>query len=309
MALCGHTEIQMWHPLHSFESMTIALAFFGIPAITILRFLETRYNDIHLSLFHRQSCKLYRIMNDSNIEAGGSLKPYLVFMCSQCRNFTNAPAGQKRRKCSYCGTIIDITKAASALYDSPEQASAAVKQFNAARGGDEFDEAVKRSKDRILSLMPDDRIASKDIVDSDLDGLPSGKINRLMALLEKEAKTKPCTLDRLETLSKKYGLDWAWVEKQLTGLANVGTIIFPRPWTVRLVPVTIKKKKESGNKQDVSDVLLRYLRQCGGGAELKDMIAYFSSEGVNRISVESTLEKLLRKGDVYEPCHGRIELI
>ncbi|MFW9846619.1 MAG: hypothetical protein ACFFD6_07720, partial [Candidatus Thorarchaeota archaeon] len=162
-------------------------------------------------------------------------KPFLVFMCPKCRNFTNAPVGQKHRRCSYCGTIIDITKAASALFDSPEKASAAVKEFNASRGGEEFHEAVERSKDRVRALLPSKQVRKKDIFAKEEGELPSRKSQRLMKLLEKEAKTNPCSLDRIADVCSDYQLDWSWTEDQINKLANRGELIFPRPWMIQLV--------------------------------------------------------------------------
>ncbi|MHA1576508.1 MAG: hypothetical protein ACTSU3_04035, partial [Candidatus Thorarchaeota archaeon] len=72
--------------------------------------------------------------------------------------------GQKRRRCSYCGTIINISKAACALFDSPDAASTAVKMFNASKGGDDFEKAVDKSKDRIRTLMPVTRIGTDELI-------------------------------------------------------------------------------------------------------------------------------------------------
>ncbi|MHA1950984.1 MAG: hypothetical protein ACW987_14055 [Candidatus Thorarchaeota archaeon] len=116
------------------------------------------------------------------------MKQFFVFRCPKCKNFTNAPAGQKRRRCSYCGTIIDITKAACALFDSPAQASNAVKEFNATRGGDEFQKSVDRSRERVLSLMPKETVKVSDISDGEKIPKPPGKRKRLLTLLEREAR-------------------------------------------------------------------------------------------------------------------------
>ena len=118
------------------------------------------------------------------------MKQFYVFMCPKCKGFTNAPAGQKRRRCSYCGSIIDITKANLALFDSPQQASEAVKLFNASKGGDEFKDAVERSHDRIRDLMPSEHVSAEDITSKGEGPAPEGKRKRLMAILEKEARGK-----------------------------------------------------------------------------------------------------------------------
>lgn len=156
-------------------------------------------------------------------------------MCPNCRNFTNAPAGQKSRRCSYCGKIINITKAACAVFDSSEKAIVAVKEFNASRGGEEFNEAVERSRKRITELVPNNKLTAENLT-SVIGTVPSGgKMKRLMGLLEKEASAKPCTLGRFEELCNTLALDWTWVEDQLMKLSNEGSLIFPRPWTIQLI--------------------------------------------------------------------------
>lgn len=230
-------------------------------------------------------------------------------MCPKCRNFTTAPVGQKRRRCSYCGTIINIAKASCALFDSPEKASAAVKAFNASRGGDEFENAVERSKERIRALMPSEEINAGDIATSSRDHLPSGKRVRLMSLLEKEAKNKPCSLDRIESLCIDYQLDWAWVELQLNGLANSGVVIFPRPWTVKLVPTSKAKPENVRPDRDVSNEIIALLRGSGEVIHIDEILRHFERDGVTASSVETSLERLMRKGEIFEPKPGRVQLI
>ncbi len=236
------------------------------------------------------------------------MKPFLVFMCSKCRSFTNAPAGQKHRRCSFCGNIIDITKAASAVFDSPEMAVAAVKEFNASRGGDAFERAVEKSKERLLSLIPQDRLKTQDVESSIETTLPSGKGNRLMRLLEKEAKDDACSLDRIESLCKEYYLDWAWVEEQLTKLSNQGLVVFPRPWTVRLVQES-SRRMESKTSIDVSKEILTLLKESGGEIHFDRLVKHFGEMGVSPSSVESSLNSLMNRGVIYEPRPGLVSLI
>jgi hypothetical protein len=229
-------------------------------------------------------------------------------MCPKCRNFTNAPVGQKHRKCSYCGKIIDISKAASAIFDTPEMAVVAVKEFNASRGGDAFEKAVEKSRERLQSLIPSDELRSKDVESTGESVLPSGKGKRLMRLLEKEAKSKPCSLDRIESLCKEYHLDWVWVEDQLTKLSNRGLVVFPRPWTVKLVQ---ESAKESGTEitVDVSKDILELLKKSGGKLHFDELVEHFGGRGVSVSSVESSLNNLMNQGSIYEPRSGLVSLI
>jgi LSD1 subclass zinc finger protein len=229
-------------------------------------------------------------------------------MCSKCRNFTNAPAGQKRRRCSYCGTIIDILKAASALFDTPDMASTAVKEFNASRGGDEFDKAVERSRERVLALLPKEHIGVEDISSKEEAARPPGKRKRLMDLLHKEAKKTPCSLDRIEELCPDYELEWKWVEGQLEGLSNSGTLIFPRPWSVQLVVTDEMSKSKDTTSRDVTIEILALLQGPEKTLNVTDLIKRFSEQGISEKSVESSLEKLMQKGEVFEPKSGYVSL-
>jgi DNA replicative helicase MCM subunit Mcm2 (Cdc46/Mcm family) len=238
------------------------------------------------------------------------VKPFLVFKCAKCRNFTNAPVGQKKRRCSYCGKIIDISKARKAVFDTPEQATAAVKRFNASRGGDEFDKAVEKSRARVLSLMPPEEIRAKDIAD-DTESEPSqGKRRTLISLLQKEAADEPCTLDRMEELCTSAGLEWNWVEKQFQSLSNSGQMIFPRPWTIQYV-VEKKKRVETaeGRSRDVTLEILALLSEKGKRVSIHHIIEHFKQRGISQESVESSLEKLMRNGDIYEPRTGHVCLL
>lgn len=236
-------------------------------------------------------------------------KSFLVFMCPKCRNFTNAPTGQSRRRCSYCGTIIDVTKAASALFDSPEKAAAAVKEFNASRGGKEFHEAVERSKDRVRALLPSKQFRRRDVVARDESDLPSGKSQRLMKLLEKEARLSPCSLDRIADVCPDYQLDWSWTEEQINKLANSGEIVFPRPWTIQLVGMSGEDSESKKQIIDVSHDILQRLKEVGGRSKVVEMIEHFKRRGVTEESVEASLDKLMNQGAIYVPKAGQIGLV
>ncbi|MCK4279803.1 MAG: hypothetical protein KAW94_04445 [Candidatus Thorarchaeota archaeon] len=237
------------------------------------------------------------------------VKSFFVFMCPKCRNFTNAPVGQKRRRCSYCGKIINIAKAARALFDNPDAATAAVKEFNAARGGDAFEKAVERSQERVRALVPERRLRAEDISKGMDAPVPSGKRKRLMLLLEREATDAPCTLGRIENLCEAYQLGWTWVESQLTNLANHGTLIFPNPWSIRLVKSSVEKAKTSSVTTNVSDAILVLLKNTGEYLRVDDIIAHFQQEGVSQASVTASLERLMRKGDIFEPKPGVVSRV
>ncbi len=236
------------------------------------------------------------------------MKSFFVFMCPKCRNFTNAPVGQKRRRCSYCGHIIDIRKAAKAVFDSPQQASSAVKAYNASRGGDDFEKAVERSKARVLAFMPSEPIRREDLAGGKGEQPSQGKRGTLMRLLGDNASKEPCPLDRLEDLCSKAGLDWNWVERQIQGLSNSGQLVFPRPWTVRLV-VEEKTTDNKETRRDVSLGILTLLSERGRKMKVRDIIRYFEERGVAESSVEESLEKLMRSGEIYEPKTGLVSLL
>lgn len=237
------------------------------------------------------------------------MKQFYVFMCPKCRGFTNAPAGQKRRRCSYCGSIIDITKANLALFDSPEQASTAVKEFNASKGGKEFKESVERSRERVKALMPSEHVSADDITSKGDEPAPAGKRRILMSILEKEARGTSCSLDRLEELTTADGLTWSWVEKQVESLSTNGALLFPRPWTVQLVALDEAELPTDIASKDVSSEILELLKRSGGRLNVDEIVQHFHQEGVSEASVDSSLERLMRNGDIFQPSASSVSLV
>jgi hypothetical protein len=233
---------------------------------------------------------------------------FLVFACPQCRHFTNAPAGQRHRRCSYCGKIIDITKAVCAVFDSPDAASAAVREFNA-RGDNEFQTAVERSKDRGRALMPSAVIAVEDISSKSEAPVHAGKTKMLMEMLEREARDKPCSLDHISELCREYRLEWFWVEEELSRLADSGLLVFPRPWTVQLIQSSERKTEKTPKKTDVSHEILAVLREAGGTSAVKEILSRFEARGVNQTSVEDSLDKLMQSGTIFEPRPGVVSIV
>ena len=146
-----------------------------------------------------------------------------------------------------------------------------MKEFNAARGGDDFQKSVDRSRERVLSLMPKETVKASDISDGERAPRQPGKRKRLMSLLEKEAKKAPISLDRIEVLCSKYELDWKWVEGQLEGMSNSGALIFPRPWSVQLV-VAEDKDSENVAVRDVTVDILALLSESNESIRMIDLI-------------------------------------
>ncbi len=233
---------------------------------------------------------------------------FFIFMCPKCRNFTNAPVGQKRRRCSYCGNIIDISKASVVVVDGHEAASSAVKKFNASRGGDEFEKAVERSRERVKALIPIKKLSATDLIQDD-DEIPTGKRARLLDLLDSHARENPLSLTKLEELSETIHLDWDWVEKQLTIMANGGVLIFPRPWTVKLVKMPDTKENTEEGTRDISRDILRLLRHEEDGLSIEFLLEYYKEKHISSASVISSLEKLMSAGEIYEPLQGHVRII
>jgi len=195
------------------------------------------------------------------------------------------------------------------LFDTPDAASTAVKMFNASKGGDDFEKAVDKSKERIRTLMPVTRIGTDELIISSDGPSRSGKRKRLMQLLEKEAQENACSLDRIESLCKEYQLDWTWVEQQLTGLSNSGELIFPKPWTVLLVGSPKETQVPKIPDRDVTNEILAFLRQGNVSLHIDKILEHFIDVGITTKSVESSLEKLMRKGEIFEPKPGYLQLI
>lgn len=230
-------------------------------------------------------------------------------MCPKCRNFTNSQVGQKRRRCSYCGTIIDITKANVALFENQEQALIAVKEFNAARGGEAFQKAVEKSRDRYRVLLPEKPVDIDGFaVDEERVPLP-GRRARLISILQEEATEKSCTLDRLEKLCQAQGLDWDWVERTIQGLSNNGTLIFPRPWEIQLVQTSEDTFPEEIVRKDVASEILSFLKANNGRVQINEIMKHFKDRGISEESIEASLEHLMRSGDIFQPKVGYVSIV
>ena len=299
--------MQMWHPLQSFLSTTITLAFLGILEFSkaVLHLVQV----ITLVFWTREGLLNTVLVNQCVVTSRLTTKQFLVFMCPKCRNFTNAPVGQKRRRCSYCGKIIDIRKAQCALFDGPEQAATAVKEFNAARGGDEFDNAVERSREKIRTLLPTERVSAEDVATEVHSRPAEGKGKRLKKLLRNHASIAPCSLDKIETVCEEYQLDWLCVEDQLTKLANSGAIIFPRPWSVQAVRDPDGSETQQQKSQDISKDLLRFLNEQAGAVKVSEIVHHYERQGIPRASVEDSLEKLMKQGVIYAPRADTVEVV
>jgi DNA replicative helicase MCM subunit Mcm2 (Cdc46/Mcm family) len=86
-------------------------------------------------------------------------------------------------------------------------------------------------------------------------------------------------------------------------------VIFPRPWTVQLVKEKETVETRSDRTRDVTDAVMEMLRLQGGSARIQETIDYFEERGVSQASVESSLERLMRSGDIFEPKPGLITII
>ncbi len=235
------------------------------------------------------------------------MRSHLVFMCPRCRRFLTAPVGQKRRMCSYCGKIIDISREATALFDSAEAAAEAVRRFNAGKSGD-FEEAVRRSRERIEHLLPKDEIDAARVARmSDGRGLPSGKMQRLLLMFRDLATKRPCPLSEIEQACPRYGLEWTWVEKQIEKMFSRGELFAPRPWTIRYIGEA--PQKHARTNRDVSDDILQLIREQGGEMLTSEIVAIMTAKGVTEDATVRSLDRLMNDGVVYEPVKGTVRLV
>jgi hypothetical protein len=130
-----------------------------------------------------------------------------------------------------------------------------------------------------------------------------------MELLHNEAKKTPCSLDRIEELCSDYELEWNWVEGQLESLSNDGTLVFPRPWSVQLVVAEDMSESKDVFSRDVTAEILNLLQESNKALRVTDIVKRFSERGISEQSVETSLEKLMQKGDIFEPERGYVSLV
>jgi DNA replicative helicase MCM subunit Mcm2 (Cdc46/Mcm family) len=107
----------------------------------------------------------------------------------------------------------------------------------------------------------------------------------------------------------EYELEWKWVEGQLEKLSNNGTLLFPRPWSVLLVATEEKDVSSDSKSKDVTVEILALLSESKRPLKVSELIRIFEEKGISETSVESSLEKLMRRGEIFEPKSGQVQLV
>ncbi|MFX1415467.1 MAG: hypothetical protein ACFFC0_01595, partial [Promethearchaeota archaeon] len=110
-------------------------------------------------------------------------------------------------------------------------------------------------------------------------------------------------------LAPEYQLNWRWVEEQINKLSNQGILIFPKPWTVKLVPAAVAETQEPTATIDASMEIVAFLEELGRKASVVEIIEHFQSQGVSQNSVEMSLNRLMKRGLLYEPYPGMVSLV
>jgi DNA replicative helicase MCM subunit Mcm2 (Cdc46/Mcm family) len=98
------------------------------------------------------------------------------------------------------------------------------------------------------------------------------------------------------------------VEQQLQRLSNSGHVIFPRPWQVQLVGELEIMNEDIQKVVDVSSEILTLLQERGS-MRIIDIMKHFEAKAISHESVESSLESLMKKGELFEPSQGTVKIV
>ncbi|MHA1137031.1 MAG: hypothetical protein ACTSSE_11145 [Candidatus Thorarchaeota archaeon] len=61
--------------------------------------------------------------------------------------------------------------------------------------------------------------------------------------------------------------------------------------------------------KDVSSEIVELLKRKGGPIKVNELLQHFEQEGISESSVDSSLERLLRSGDIYQPTASSVSLV
>jgi len=92
-------------------------------------------------------------------------------------------------------------------------------------------------------------------------------------------------------------------------LSTNGALIFPRPWIIQLVITEEEEIHSQLSDKDVSSEILELLTKSGGSLNVDDIIHHFEQKGISESSVDSSLERLLRNGHIYQPTASSVNLV
>jgi DNA replicative helicase MCM subunit Mcm2 (Cdc46/Mcm family) len=75
--------------------------------------------------------------------------------------------------------------------------------------------------------------------------------------------------------------------------------------------LVVAKDKESGSEavRDVTVDILAVLSESNKPIKVIELISKFEGKGISESSVVSSLEKLMQKGEIFEPKSGQVRLV
>jgi len=214
---------------------------------------------------------------------------YAVFRCPNCGCYTFAPTAQKNRLCSRCGRIVKVDLLHAEIVSDARRASELVKYHNAKNAPPKLKEALKEQ------LMGSERKTQR---------MGTRSSTLLMKVLAENC-SEEITLDELEELCKKHGLDCEWVKAKLPQLALKSLVFFPSPWTVKCaaIPHSSEEPSKSGVSQtaSLSKVVMEAFSIPASRAKV---IKQLAEKGYPPEKVDELIDKLHKSGLIIEEKPG-----
>lgn len=169
------------------------------------------------------------------------------------------------------------------------RASELVRVYNAKSAPSDVKEILKEQAARAESRPPKTGVRSSTL---------------LMKVLVENCSEKEVSLNELDELCERYGLDVEWVRERLPQLALKGVVFFPSPWTVKCTATTRVAAERPSRSEGTTGLVKAVIEAFSAPAPKKDVVKMLVERGYPLEKVEEVIEKLHKNGLIVEEKPG-----
>ncbi|MEM1659174.1 MAG: hypothetical protein QXK94_09090 [Candidatus Jordarchaeales archaeon] len=214
---------------------------------------------------------------------------YAVFKCPNCNCYTFAPTSQKSRRCPRCGRVVKVDLLHAQVVGDLRRANELVKLYNARSAPPEVKEVIREQ-----AVKAEDRPPKAGVRSSTL----------LMKVLVEHCSEREVSLNELEELCERYGLDVEWVKEKLPQLTLKGVVLFPSPWTVRCTVSSHVAVERAPSSRGATGLVKAVIDAFSVPTPKTDVVKMLVERGYSPEKVEEVIEKLHRSGVIIEEKPG-----
>ena len=132
---------------------------------------------------------------------------FYVIRCPQCGRYTYAPTRQKTRLCVFCQQIFKIDPLNAVFVEDTDTARTRVKLYQTGKHHKEFAAAVEKSRERIRSLIPENKVDIEELQESKPERLLlSSRRREFERILFQHARRTPVDLHVIEEVCERVGI-------------------------------------------------------------------------------------------------------